>query len=201
MVLPQERDAEEKMIKSWSIIISGFTQTENRLHGCMGLWRSMMPLNQPDSIVIQPPWDYNWEHLAERIRLTSVPGVRVNIYAYSWGCGNGMVNLALELRKRAIMVSHAVLSDPVVYSSWPTWTAKFLTVFLRKSIDIPSNVRRVDWFRQVNGLPYGCDLVPAKNSTTEIREPVILDLPHEAMDDAPEWHQRCLEVAGLREPA
>ena len=185
------------MIRNWHIIISGFTQTEARLHGCQRLWLKLMELANPQTCVIQPPWNHDWSALASRIENTSAPDVRITVYGYSWGCGNGVVNLAKELKSRALSINHAVLSDPVVYSSWPTWTAKFLTVFLRKSIDIPSNIKKVDWFRQTNGIPYGCDLVAAKASNTKIEPPTVLDLPHEAMDDAPQWHAKCIEVAGL----
>ena len=194
------------MIRTWHITISGFTQTESRMHGCQRLWLELMDLASPQTCVIQPPWDHNWEALASRIANTSANDVRIIVYGYSWGCGNGVVNLAKALKSRAMVINHAVLSDPVYYSqhfsSWPWWTGigplvRGIGVLRRGTIKLPSNIRRVDWFRQTNGLPYGCDLKAENPQTQKINEPTILDLPHEAMDDASEWHARCLAVAGL----
>lgn len=188
------------MIRTWHVVASGYTQHEGVLHGCQRLWLSLMALANPHTVVIQPPWDHDWDNLASRISLTSdLRDVRILFYGYSWGCGNGLVKFATALKARALRINHAVLSDPVYRSPWfdpiPVVGHAFRAfgVLRRGTIDLPTNIGIVDWFRQTNGLPYGCDLTGAN----DIREPVILDLPHGAMDDAPEWHRRCLEVAGL----
>lgn len=189
------------MIRTWHIIISGYTQTEGRLHGCQRLWLDMMQLANPRTVVIQPAWNHDFSGLASRIQNASASDRRVLVYAYSWGCGNGLIKLAAELRSRAIDIDHAVLSDPVYHSqkfeSWPGvgHLMRGLGVLMQRKIAVPLNVRRIDWFRQTENIPKGCDLSVAAN--TKLSNPVVLDYPHEAMDDAPEWHKRCLEVAGV----
>lgn len=190
------------MIRTWIIAISGYTQTEGTLHGMQRLWLNLMPLNNPQTCIIQPPWDHNWEHLAERISLTSDHrDTRILVFAYSWGVGNGLVKFAAALKSRAMFINRAVLSDGVYHSqkfdAWPGLghLMRGIGVAMGRDIQIPDNVERVDWFRQKQTFPRGGNLVFTRH--TEHTEPVELDYPHVAMDDAPEFHERCLAVAGV----
>lgn len=191
------------MIRTWHIVKSGYSQTEGHLHGCQRLWLELKELSNPQTQVALLPWNHDFDSYAERIRLTSKPDVRILCYDYSWGSGNGLLRFAEGLQKRALTIDHAVLSDPVYHSqkfeAWPGigHLMRGLGVLLQRKITIPDNVKRVSWFRQLKNIPKGCDLVAANKTKTLIADPIILDYPHEAMDDAPEWHQRCREIAGL----
>ena len=65
----------------------------------------------------------------------------------------------------------------------------------RPVIRIPSNVRLVDWFWQRQNKPQGHQLV-AESVRTRIMIPRLLKRDHAYMDDASEFHDRCIESAG-----
>jgi len=183
------------VIRIWHVPISGFTQSLERMSGIETLWLKLRQFSQPDISVLSPlQWKSDWRNLAEFMWRTSSPDdIRVRVYAYSWGCGHGFVRLAKELRKRGIPIDNAVLSDPVYHS----WVRPWRAVIFSPAIKIPDNVRRVDWFFQRQNRPQATTLMAQNPEKTIIAKPRELQRTHEYMDDAVEFHEAALSVAGL----
>mgnify|MGYP006969379189 FL=1 len=177
------------MIKRWHIPICGFTQSLDRVSGIERLWSKLRSHVSHDVSLIPPQrWKSDWKSIAEFIwRLRPESGVPdVRIYAYSWGCGHGFVSLSKELRKRGIPVRFAVLCDPVYHS----WVRPWRAMLFSPAIKIPDNVREVYWFRQNQNKPMATDL--KATGDTIIHDPVWLPRDHQYMDDAAEFHNRCV---------
>ncbi len=181
-------------VTHWDIVISGFLQSEGKATGMVALWQLLRENAGPSRCVILKSWNDSWSDLAERIRRVGPKRSEptVCIYAYSWGAGHGAITLAKELRTRGIRVAHMVLCDPV-YRSWLI-SFRWLAMLKSPNITIPDNVNRVSWFRQKKNRPAGHDLHPENG--TQIEAAVWLPLIHQDMDDAPEFHAKCICVAG-----
>lgn len=193
------------MIKEVHQVISGFTQSDAKGSGVEQLWgkirRELIESGRiSDSLVEISVWNANWAAKAEKYwRLSAGGELKVFIYAYSWGCGNGFVQLSKQLRKRGIGVEHAVLSDPVYRSGLiPSWFPNWLQIAPLSMTDlvgikVPANVRRVDWYFQRQSRPQG-NPPRLASSQTVLREGYEIQADHQYMDDRPEWHDRCLQV-------
>ena len=184
------------MIYCWHIPIMGFTQDSSRESGVEKLWRKLRDSKAvgPESSLVHPQrWRSDWPALAEFIWRNSADGAEVYVYAYSWGAGSGVLSLAKQLRKRGILVRHAVLCDPVFYQWFRLWRGLFYGS-LNPPIVIPSNVMVVDSFYQRQNTPQAADLVPASAGTT-IHNAVKLESSHQYIDDHPAFHELALKVA------
>lgn len=185
------------MIERWHIPISGFTQSIDRANGFDRLWKKLRPLVSESCSLLPPQrWNADFSAIAEfvhRMRPQKSPDIRV--YAYSWGCGHGFMQLAKELKRRGLSISHAVLSDPVFHSWWRPWRS-VMTGKWSPPIIIPENVHQVYWFYQRQNRPQATELI-AKTGVTVIHAGVRLERNHEWMDDAPEFWAKCLEIAEL----
>ncbi len=180
-------------ILNWHIPISGFTQSIDRANGFDKLWLNLRPLvNEETSLLPPQRWNANFSGIAEFIHRMrpekQLPDIRV--YAYSWGCGHGFQRLSKELWKRGLVIRKAVLCDPVYHSWWRPWRSMIFS----PNITIRKNVNHVDWFFQRQNKPQGTTLVAATSWTT-ITAGVELNYNHAYMEDAPEFHAKCLEVA------
>jgi hypothetical protein len=183
-------------IHAWHICIGGYRQHEGRMHGALRLWQLLGPLRRPDTVVSYRAWNANWREIAETIFLASDGGEPIiRVYAYSWGAGYGFIRLAKELRDRGIGIKCAVLSDPVYRS--PLISLRWLALFHWNRITVPSTVGEVWWFRQTLSRLQAHGLRPEAGASTIIHEPVTLVRHHYYMDDAPAWHAKCCEVAGM----
>lgn len=163
-------------------------------------------------------WNSDWSVQAEWIYRLALPeSPRVMIVAYSWGAGFGFFNLARELRDRGVLVTHAVLSDPVFHLG-PRWFHTPAGLYLaqmrayypyskctqalvdhrllprRPVIRVPDNVLAVDYYIQKNSPLRGHELV-AENRSTQIHRHEVSYRTHTNMDDCPEFRQQCREVA------
>lgn len=196
--------SEEKLnhIQQWHIVISGFTQHEGALHGCERLELKLRSIASPSVYVGLRTWRNDWAKLAEKMDRASAPSFRVYIYAYSWGAGNGFTKLAKELKARGLGVTRAVLCDPVycspAFSAWPgvRWLARGTGVLARRPIRVPENVGTVEYFTQAGTFPRGSDLVATRHSrVTHLGQ---LPYAHNEIDDSREFHDRALEVAGVK---
>ena len=178
-------------ISRWIVPISGFTQSRSRSNGIDRLWLKVRDqANGTVSVVPPQHWNSDWEQWAGWIsRMSRGEKPEVFIFAYSWGCGNGAIQLARELRSAAIDVKAMVFSDPVYHSWWRPWRAMVAS----PKILIPSNVGEVSWFRQQINYPRGTGLVSESTGTT-IHEPITLHYDHQGMDDAGEFHDKCQET-------
>jgi hypothetical protein len=183
------------MIHKWHIPISGFTQGIDRANGFDKLWLKLRDKAGENVSVVTPQrWSADFDSLADFIDRMSPDGKtpEINIYAYSWGCGRGFIQLSEELGKRGLIVLNAVLCDPVFYSRWRPWRAMVAS----PAITIPKNVNQVYWFYQRQNRPCATELRPLA-STTAIAPGVELRREHAWMDDAPQFHEKCMEVAAI----
>lgn len=198
-------------IPVWHVVISGFTQSLSHPSGAQSLWDALRRARRPrpcgqcdgDSApVLLFPWDADWAGLAEliwRFRPLDRP-TRVFCYAYSWGGGWGFPNLARELRKRGIEVSHAVLCDAVYRPRCRLLSAAALTPWPK--ILVPDNVREVTWYYQRGGLPAGHEVVAEDPDQTLVNPGVLIHgVTHHYMDDQSEWWLRSLAIASAARPA
>ena len=183
------------MPKKWIVPITGFTQSIDRPNGFDSLWHKLRELPELDgssSVVMTPQeWSASFGHIANFIHRHKNGSEEplIYVFAYSWGCGRGFIRLAKELKKRGMSIQHAVLCDPVFHS----WARIWRSMVFSPAIKIPSNVHRVSWFRQKQNRPRATELV-ATGKYTVIDQPIWLKRSHEWMDDAPEFHEKCLEV-------
>ncbi len=187
-----------------NVCISGYTQTQGRGHGVFRLSEAMTEAGYNcgvDRRVWYLKWNEDWRRWAQHVELIGLlhnEEVLVAIHAYSWGGGWGAVELAKELRRLGIGVRRMVLCDPVYRSRWLScrWRSllrRDVPVLGAPTIRIPSNVGVVHCFHQTMNRPQAHRLLP-DNGTT-IHPSVRLFRTHEAMDDAPEFHQQSLAVA------
>lgn len=189
---------------SLNVCISGFTQTQGRGHGVFRLSESLVERGYNDGVdrrVWYLRWNENWRRWAEHVELIGVlhnREVLVAVYGYSWGGGWGAMQFARELRRLGIGVRFMVLCDPVFRSWHPL--LRFQSLFRRDVpflsapvIRVPSNVGEVFAFNQTFNRPQAHRLLPENG--TIIHPSVRLFRTHEAMDDAPEFHQQALATA------
>lgn len=178
-------------------VIGGFTQTE-------GLWNGSQELRElllaevrdysPLAVrIFYKRWKEDWKDIARqfhlwRIRYHPEP-IGVMVCAYSYGVGHGLANLAGYLSRYGIVVSAAVCCDGVYRHPWFKWRA----LIDRYRIQLPKNVLEVHGFYQRVNRPHG--LKPCDGTTCASWTELVL--PHAEMDDAPEYHAKCLQV--LRE--
>lgn len=191
--IPRERCTR---IKTWHVVISGFTQKEGSATGCHRLWEQLHSMfAAPDTHVALREWDSDWRQFAEHIRVSSVDSPTILVASYSWGAGYGLVNLAKHLKRRSKFISCAVLSDPVYCH--PVWAMRWLAMLDWRPITIPSNVHDVRWFFQRENRPRAYRLRPERKSLNCIRDGLeITGVDHQGMDDLEAFHDEALSAAG-----
>jgi hypothetical protein len=187
------------MIKRWHYFVMGFTQTIAEPTGVEDLWLEMRDLTSADAAFILKPWDANWELEAAFINRCSDPNPLISIYAYSWGVGNGFVQLACELAKLKLAVRTAVLCDPITYNPLAPWQA----LVDSETIAVPDNVGEVWWCFQKND-PHlrGHGLMGADTTLFHPGEDLSAGgVVHATIDSADWFHAKAREVAQLIEAA
>lgn len=185
------------------VCISGFTQSERRIHGLTKLCEKLHSagFNNCVSRVMLRPWNAKWSEVAESIWSIGelhAAEVVVNIYAYSWGMGWGAVQLSRELEKRGITV-HIIVACDGVYRH-PLLCLRWLSLLQRDGtfspvIRIPGNVREVRPLHQTMNTPQGHRIVGGKDFSGQIRQSVEIHRTHPFMDDAPQFHALALAAA------
>jgi len=179
--------------------ISGFTQHQGEWNGVQELRElvlSNLDAYSPLSVrVWYAPHNDNWEHrarqiymLRERYRGSGDP-FAVIVFAYSWGVGEGLRQLALHLARYEISIRHAVICDGV-YKHW-LFAGNWRALFGDTRIHL-KNVDLVDGFYQNVNKPHGREPFVDGGDLGSWNE---IHLPHEEMDSAYQWHNRCVEVA------
>lgn len=182
-------------------IISGFTQHEGHWNGCLELREKLLAeLDKYSALSVRTrvdPWNADWAHVARQLHLLRNRYERepfeVLVFAYSYGVGNGLVKLARHLDRYGIDVSHAVTCDGI-YRHWFS-LGNWRSLFGGFQITLPPNVKVVDAFHQEVSRPMGAKPI---GSGSNLRTWKRLRLPHVEMDDAAEFHRKCLEVAAER---
>lgn len=179
------------------VCISGFTQKANRRHGVFKLSEKLRhnSINCDQDRVWLRPWNTDWQVVAEHVWLLSEDYAEtcINIYAYSWGAGWGFVQFARGLQERGLVVNGATLCDPVyrhpnILKRWRSLLKR--DSWLAPTIPVPANVLSVETLHQRHNIPQGHKLRLTGDMTRET-PPVELDMTHQYMDDAEEWHRRC----------
>lgn len=187
----------------WHIAISGFRQGEDRPNGLLDLWLRHLRLFQArDVFAAYRPWNHDWQGMARLIELSAAAtpkrDVLIGIYAYSYGAGWGAIRLCEHLAALGLSVQQCVLSDPVHRYALPLANWRALRWFADGAqVKVPPNVRAVDWLYQDHDpLIRGHRVVAADPQRTTVSAgfhvPATL---HNAMDNHPEFHRRCLRVA------
>lgn len=179
-------------------LISGFTQTEETWNGVQELREELLSeLDEYSALSVRVrlnPWGANWYENARQIymlreRYPKEP-FTVIVFAYSWGVGSGLVNLAKYLDRFGVDIAKAVISDGI-YRHWFT-VGNWRLLWGDSRIVLPSNVLSIEGFYQETSTPMGRRPV----SSVATCEPWMkLRLPHVEMDDARPWRQRCVAVA------
>lgn len=180
-----------------NVCISGLTQTEARPHGIFNLSEKLIEngYNSESSRVHLLPWSHDWAGYAERLWLIGQRrncDLMINVYAYSWGVGFGALNLARELANRGIPIRCLVASDGVYRSPlksflWLSMLSRDWTT-VSPTIRFPENVEHGYAFHQSKNRPCGHRIY----SGDWLIPSTELDRTHQYMDDAPEFHDRCL---------
>lgn len=190
---------------AYHICIAGLHQYRGKPHGMFRLTQKLIRnchYCNGHSQVHSYSWNTNWRQVAEQMSLVrNGEGCQlvVGVYAFSWGAGWGAMRLAEELRRVGIYIVVMVLSDPVYRH--PRLLLRWLSLLRRQHIIIgspvirvPKRVGEVYTFRQQQNWPQGHHLVYKDDKTIRHR-PVLLDVIHERMDDAPEFHERVMQEA------
>lgn len=196
------------IINRWHFVLSGFTQSEARLTGCMKLWRKIHH-HCPNTRAELRKWSDDFAAVAEWIHLCrngQTPDVVIS--GYSFGGFSGTI-LAKELRNRGLGVRALVLCDPV-YRHWyrAGWWRSLMPW---STIEIPDNVQNVYLLRQDNDRfstgrsggwiqPAGHDIVLEDDKKTVLHPEIVLASQHAYMDDAPEFHEISLKVSQCDTP-
>lgn len=170
------------------LCVMGFTQSTLRRTGMERLWLEVLrPLSNEVTLVLPPiTWDADPEPVASLIDRTAAAGASIRATAYSWGGGYFFPRFCASLAKRGRTIDTALLVDAVYRSrllpAWLPFNPLSLTTLPR--VVVPSNVRRVAWFRQRRDNPSGHDVVIDPSSTSLVSSK-WLDVGHVEMDDDP----------------
>lgn len=209
------------MTRNWFICVGGFTQTRGTGNGVLALSEKLRRFQNPETNIEFLAWCDDMAAMATEIdelakQARAIPGnekftPNICIFAYSYGGGYGAPRLVFELWKRGLRVRAIVLSDPVWRFKIPglgrfgrlfEWVAapiSGMTLFGKITFR-PKEIGTIFWFYQRQGSFVDGFLNPQGREPVclgaEIHAGELLDYPHASMDDAVEWHEKCLEVAG-----
>lgn len=175
------------------IIISGFLQNRLLENGLDRIYMELLKFSKPECQVDFYNWDSDWRAIAEFIKRTGpdqYSDLDIRCYAYSWGCGYGFTRLARYLNKIGIPISAVVMSDPVYYPG----ILKYRALFSSSVIKIPDNVENCWYFHQKQNRPRGHLVVSSRPVVRSLGE---LSMTHQYMDDAPQFRDACIKIAGL----
>lgn len=200
------------MTRNWIICISGFTQSEASENGILHLSEKLCRFRAPETSVRYQRWCDDFGAVAEHVFAVTRDlrvmlgderfAPRVLICGYSYGGGYGAPRLVSELCKRGLSVDRVILSDPVwrlrlpFFGRWGRWIeaiASPLALTVIGKIRFKSGaVKAIDWFYQRQDRPCGRRPVCAG---AKISSGIEIRATHAYMDDAAEFHERCLEAA------
>lgn len=198
--IPYEATDSRCQVRNFFIVRSGFLQNKGSAgNGMVKLAAALDHIfggGEKGTRVELEAWKDDPDATAEFIYRLGRKDVSPNIVLafYSWGVGYGLAPLCRGLMRRGLRVHTAIVCDGVYYR-WGRWwramTRSIVGVPIR--IEVPRNVDRVIQFRQHTNRPAGHDLVLRGSQTTF--EEHVLPIRHQAMDNAPRFHDRVLRVA------
>lgn len=183
------------MIRNWTYIITGYTQTAGTRSLLIDLWEKLHRESDPKhSVVLLRPWKSDWEAEAELVlRASTSPNWKVRptirVCGYSWGAGWGALQFCQALQRKGLDVERLALIDPVhrhplAICRWRTLCPSLIPIY------VPSNVsgrvlvfaQRMNWPQAHRVIQYGVEV-----------HPTIVQCEHGAMDDRPEVIEKCYE--------
>jgi hypothetical protein len=144
-------------------------------------------------------WDADFETHAQELALLrsryKVPreNFGIGLFPYSFGVGHGVPSCGKAYQRYGFDVDICVPSDGIFWRDdfllgfFGNWTA----LFGDARIKFPDNIMHTVPFCQRINHPQGRGI-----ATTQTMEPMVhLPYIHTEMDNAPEWHLRCVEAA------
>lgn len=179
-------------------LISGFTQSEKAWNGVQELREKLLSeLDDYSSLSVRirlDEWSANWRAIARQMymlreRYPQEP-LTVLVFAYSWGVGNGLVQLARQLNRFGIDIETAVISDGV-YRHWFS-LGNWRVILGDRRIVLPANVLSVQGFHQETSYPMGRQPLLANGKQCDPWTKIRLE--HVEMDGSRDWHRRCIRV-------
>lgn len=179
-------------------VIGGFTQTEETNNGCIELCEKLRSnLDEYSQLSVRVrfhEWNSNWYSSARyahllRLRYPRPEPFGIVAFAYSWGCGNGLVKYAKALKRFNLRIETVVLCDPI-YRHWYPW-GNWRALVGGYWITLPPNVLSYYGFYQRVSRPHG--VKPRGDAVCLGWEEINYE--HVECDDSPEWHDKCIAVA------
>lgn len=170
------------------VLVSGFTQNDGKPTGMLNLFQRLTEFRSPTTSVELLPWYADFNQKAENILLCASTETRPKIMTvgYSYGGGWGLTQLHKQLKKRGLVVGHAIYCDAVYRSG--NWLTAWRSLVPYPFVRVADNVRHVSWLRQKQGKPMGHDLYAESPQKTYIEKPICLNCEHVYMDDAQTFH-------------
>jgi hypothetical protein len=144
-------------------------------------------------------WDSDFEKsvqdLVEIRKRYKVPRERfaIGLFPFSWGVGHGVPAYGKQLKRYGFQANVCVPCDGVYYRDdvllgfLGSWTG----ILGDDRIKFPDNVLHTIPFFQKQDIPHGRGIATTQSMEQAIELPYI----HTQMDDAPEWHLKCVEAA------
>ena len=159
----------------------------------------MRKLSGQSTCVQFDDYDTDPESVAQFIRRNGSMMPEIILVGYSWG-GDCAVDVCWKLDDLGLEVEHLLLCDAVYRSSLKTMAWRALTS--SPKLKIPDNVAEVTWFYQRRNKPAGHVPVAVDpyndfdKAGTVIHPGKQLDMIHAAMDEAPEFIDAAVRIAG-----
>ena len=177
--------------------IGGFRQGDNRWHGTKDMHELVLAqLDDYSALSVRihyRSWNSNWKAIATDTKLLKNRywhepfGIVVNCFSY--GAGWGLRRYAHYLLRSNLQIACAVISDGIL-RPWTKLLA-WQSIIGRYPIHLPDNILTYHGFYQDVSRPSGVQ--PVGNAKCLSWE--NLHVEHILMDDEPQWHARCVEVA------
>ncbi len=202
----------DEPVTSWILFFQGFLQDEG---GRTTLERVHRRVNQrcsgPNTIISIGGWRDNVSDKARRIANwrdeQTGDNPRVVIVGFSYG-GWSATRVCVELQKHDMPVEALLLCDPVgrFFGHLPSSFSMLDVIPIR----VPANVRKLYTWRQKANYPRGGRIVlekpyaalsDGKNDggvncgTSWIEDKIFHFVPHESMDDHPDFQRTILQIA------
>jgi hypothetical protein len=173
----------------------GFRQTARYPTGLeQGPWADARGLASATCWILPPlPWDTDVEAIAALIARNTTHNATIVGRFYSWGCGWLFPRLARQMHVHGRGFRHVALCDPVYRSAvLPSFLPLNPLSLLRSPrIEIPANVKEVEWTRQYVDLPRAHDLVAEDPHVTTIHAAIECRVPHVRMDEHVLYRAMC----------
>lgn len=180
------------------VCISGWTQSRGKYHGILQLREKLIAEGHAHGVanrVWYLPWTTNWSGVANDLSIIcNQHGMKpmVLVAGYSYG-GWAALRFAYKLWEHGIGVQNMILCDPVARPwYWPRPIPSLTSLLGRErsfAMRVPNNVVNLYEYYQLENRPQGHKLITGNGTFFE--HSVKLQVPHDRMDDAPEF-QGCV---------